>query len=124
LFIKCTYEKKKIFYENGALEALIGLFNNEACPDHQHVLETILTLSNAKPNAMSILAERDSLLMEQFHQKLNERYQVIQSSEDQQDEIDLINQLRTLIISSPSENVAEPPTTTTTTTDKQIVSTS
>jgi hypothetical protein len=66
------------------LEEFIRLFNNEACPDHQHVLETILTLSSAKPNAMSALAERDSALIEQFHQKLDERRQVIQSFEEQQ----------------------------------------
>lgn len=77
-------QMKKIFYENGGLEAFIGLFNDEACPDHQHVLETILTLSNAKPNALSILAERNQTLNEQFQQKLNERRQVIQNSEEQQ----------------------------------------
>jgi hypothetical protein len=74
----------EIFYENGALEELIRLFNNEACPDHQHVLETILTLSSIKPNVMSILVERDSSLTEEFQQKLNERRQMIQSLEDQQ----------------------------------------
>ena len=73
----------EIFYENGALEELIRLFNNEACPDHQHVLETILTLSSAKPNALFSLAERDSALVEQFQQKLNERRQVIQNSEEE-----------------------------------------
>jgi hypothetical protein len=74
----------EIFYENGALEEFIRLFNNEACPDHQHVLETILTLSSIKPNTLSTLAERDQVLSEQFEQKLNERRQLIQSSEDQQ----------------------------------------
>jgi len=73
---------KKIFYENGALEELISLFNNEACSDHQHVLETTLTLANAKPDAMSKLAERNSPLIEQFQQKLNERRQSIQSLEE------------------------------------------
>jgi hypothetical protein len=43
-----------------------------------------LTLSSTKPNALSILAERDSTLIEQFQQKLNERHQVIQSLEDEQ----------------------------------------
>jgi hypothetical protein len=33
---------------------------------------------------MSIIAERDSVLIEQFEQKLNERRQAIQSSEEQQ----------------------------------------
>ncbi len=74
----------EVFYENGALEEFIRLFNNEACPDHQHVLETILTLSNIKSNAMSTLVERDPALMEEFQQKLNERRQVIQSLEEQQ----------------------------------------
>jgi len=109
---------KKIFYENGALEEFIRLFNNEACPDHQHVLETIITLSSIKPNAMSILVERDPSLMEQFQQKLNERRQVIQSLEEQQDEINIINQLQTLLNSSPSENIATPATTA----DTQLVS--
>ncbi len=74
----------EVFYENGALEELIRLFNHEACPDHQHVLEAILTFSNAKPNAISALVERDSPLVEQFNQKLNERHQAIQSSDEQQ----------------------------------------
>jgi hypothetical protein len=113
-------QMKKIFYENGGLEAFIGLFNDEACPDHQHVLETILTLSNAKPNALSILAERNQTLNEQFQQKLNERRQVIQNSEEQQDEINLINQIRTLLNSTSTENVTVPVTTA----DKQLVPTS
>ncbi|CAF1528329.1 unnamed protein product [Adineta ricciae] len=100
-------QMKKIFYENGALEELIRLFNNEACPDHQHILETILTLSSAKPNALFSLAERDSALVEQFQQKLNERRQVIQNSEEE-DEINLINQIRVLLTSSASEPTANP----------------
>jgi len=108
---------KKIFYENGALEELIRLFNNEACPDHQHVLETILTISNIKPNTMSILAQNDPLLMEQFMEKLNQRLQVIQSLEEHLDEVNMINQLRKLLSSPSSEDVA----TSTTTEDKQTV---
>ncbi len=74
----------EIFYEDGALEALISLFNHEACPDHQHVLETISTLSNAKQDAMSTLVEREQALIEQFQQKLNERRQIIQNLEEEQ----------------------------------------
>ena len=74
----------EVFYENGALEELIRLFNSETCPDPQHVLETILVLSNAKPDAMSTLVERDSTLMEQFQQKVNDRRQIVQNSEEQQ----------------------------------------
>lgn len=72
----------EIFYENGALPAFIRLFNNEQCPDHHRTLETILTLSSIKPNALSSLAESDSALMEEFHQKLTERRQLIQDSEE------------------------------------------
>ena len=80
----------EIFYENGGLEAFISLFNDEACPDHQHVLQTILTLSSAKPNALPTLAERNQTLIEQFQQKLNERRQGIQSPEEQQVRFELI----------------------------------
>lgn len=69
----------EIFFENGALDELIRLFNNEACPDHQHVLETILTLATAKPNA---LAKRDAALIEQFQQNLTKRLQVLDNPED------------------------------------------
>ncbi|UJR23405.1 hypothetical protein I4U23_026412 [Adineta vaga] len=110
-------QMKKIFFENGGLEELIRLFNNEACPDQQHVLETILTLSSAKPNALSALAERDSTLAEQFQQKLDERRQVIQSSEEYEEEYNLINQIRTLLTSSTTENVAP----STTHVDQQLV---
>ncbi|CAM4744954.1 unnamed protein product [Rotaria magnacalcarata] len=73
---------KKIFYENNALAEFIRLFNSESCPDHQHTLETILTLSSAKVNAMSSVAESDPLLVEAFLEKLTERRQIIQDSED------------------------------------------
>ena len=82
----------EIFYENGGLEALISLFNDEACPDHQHVLQTILTLSSTKPNAWSTLAEENPMLIEHFQQKLNERREVIQSSEEQQVRFELIRE--------------------------------
>jgi len=81
---------KKIFYENGALDEFIRLFNTETCLDHQHILETILTLSNTKPD---VFAVRDPLLIEQFQQKLDERLQTLQNSEDHQDEITIINQI-------------------------------
>ncbi|CAF1179794.1 unnamed protein product [Adineta steineri] len=113
-------QMKKLFYENGALEELIRLFNNEACPDHQHVLETIHTLSNAKPNAICLIVERDPSLAEQFQLKLYERRQAIQSSEDEQlDEMNLINQLQTLLSPPTTENIP-----TSTTTDQQLVPTS
>ncbi|CAF2581676.1 unnamed protein product [Rotaria sp. Silwood2] len=108
---------KKLFYENGALVELIRLFNNEACPDHQHTLETILTVSSIKPNAMSTLAEKNSSLIEELQQKLAARCQDIQNSEDHLDEINLINQIRTLLKSSSAENDPEP----TTKKDQQIV---
>lgn len=47
-------------------------------------METILTLSDAKPNALSTLVERESTLMEQFQQKLTERRQAIQGVDEQQ----------------------------------------
>jgi len=84
IFIIILFFFVEVFYENGALEEFIRLFNNEACPDHQHVLETILTLSNIKSNVMSTLVESDPALMEEFQQKLNERRQVIQNLEEQQ----------------------------------------
>ena len=74
----------EIFYENDGLEEFIRLFNNETCSDHQHVLETILTLSSAKTNALVILNERDQTLIEQFQDKLNQRLQIILNSEDDQ----------------------------------------
>ncbi|CAF0850211.1 unnamed protein product [Rotaria sp. Silwood1] len=111
---------KKLFYENGALVELIRLFNNEACPDHHHTLQTILTISSIKPNAMSTLVESNSSLIEEFQQKLNERYQDIQNSEDHVDEFNLINQIRTLLKSSSAENEQVP----TTKKDQQIVATS
>ncbi|CAF0848054.1 unnamed protein product [Rotaria sordida] len=95
---------KKLFYENGALLELIRLFNNEACPDHQHTLETILTISSIKPNAMFTFAQSNSSLIDEFQQKLNTRYQDIQNSEDHKDEINLINQIRTLLTSSSAEH--------------------
>lgn len=63
---------------------MIGLFNDPACPDHQQVLETILTLSDAKSDAMSTLQAREQTLIEQFQEKLTERRQAIQGSDDQQ----------------------------------------
>lgn len=74
----------EIFYENGALEALIGLFNDPTCPDHQQVLETIMTLSDAKSDAISSLEQSNRTLMEQFEEKLTERRQAIQGSDDDQ----------------------------------------
>jgi hypothetical protein len=69
----------EIFFENGALEESIRLFNHDSCPDHQHVLETILTLASAKPKA---LATRDAALIEQFQQNLTKRLQVLDNPED------------------------------------------
>ena len=63
---------------------MISLFNDPVCPDHQQVLETILTLSDAKTDAMSTLAAREQTLIEQFQEKLTERRQAIQGSDDQQ----------------------------------------
>ncbi|CAF0793057.1 unnamed protein product [Rotaria sordida] len=111
---------KKLFYENGALLELIRLFNNEACPDHQHTLETILTISSIKPNAMFTFAQSNSSLIDEFQQKLNTRYQDIQNSEDYKDEINLINQIRTLLTSSSAEHDQVPAAKA----DQQILATS
>ncbi|CAF0769998.1 unnamed protein product [Rotaria sordida] len=111
---------KKLFYENGALLELIRLFNNEACPDHQHTLETILTISSIKPNAMFTFAQSNSSLIDEFQQKLNTRYQDIQNSEDYKDEINLINQIRTLLTSSSAEHDQVPEAKA----DQQILATS
>ncbi|CAF3187548.1 unnamed protein product [Rotaria socialis] len=99
---------KKIFYENDALTEFVRLFNSESCPDHQHTLETILTLSSAKPNAMSSLVESDPLLVEAFLEKLTERRQIIQDSEDHLDEINIINQIRTLLTPTSTEDKLVP----------------
>ena len=72
----------EIFYENGALEALIALSIEDSCPDYQHTLETIVTLASAKENALMALTERDAALIERFETKLNERRQLIQGSEE------------------------------------------
>ena len=60
------------------------LFSSAECPDHQQVLETIVTLSSAKTNALASLGERDTALIEEFEAKLNERRQAIHNSEDYQ----------------------------------------
>ncbi|CAF3482785.1 unnamed protein product [Rotaria socialis] len=100
--------RSKIFYENDALTEFVRLFNSESCPDHQHTLETILTLSSAKPNAMSSLVESDPLLVEAFLEKLTERRQIIQDSEDHLDEINIINQIRTLLTPTSTEDKLVP----------------
>ena len=98
LFIQCTDEKYspidfissfsigfillstiEIFYENGALDEFIRLFNHENCPDHQHVLGTILTLSTAKPTS---LTERDLTLIQEFERNLKKRLETLDNAEE------------------------------------------
>ena len=76
----------------------IRLFNNEACPDNQHTLETILTLSSAKPNSIVLIAKNHSSLIEQFQQKINERYEAIQSLEEHQVSFYVLKSVSILIL--------------------------
>lgn len=69
----------EIFFESGALEAFIRLFNQDDCPDHQHALETILTLSSAKANC---LLEQDPVLLEKLRENLKKRLDSLGDSED------------------------------------------
>jgi len=109
---------KKIFYENGALEAFVQLFNSETYPDYENILQCILTLSSIKSDALITLSERNLTLIEEFRQKLNQRQQTNQNSEDHQEEISLINKIQQLFNSpsTPSTNAS-----TTASTDKQLV---
>jgi len=108
----------EIFYENGALEAFIQLFNSETYPDYENILQCILTLSSIKSDALITLSERNLTLIEEFRQKLNQRQQTNQNSEDHQEEISLINKIQQLFNSPSTQNTNA---STTASTDKQLV---
>ncbi|CAF5114962.1 unnamed protein product [Rotaria magnacalcarata] len=57
---------------------------------------------------MSSVAESDPLLVEAFLEKLTERRQIIQDSEDHLDEINIINQIRTLLTPTSTEDKLVP----------------
>ena len=110
----------EIFFDNGALAELMRLFNSETCSDHQQVLETIRTLSEAKPKAF---VKYDSLLIDEFREKLNARLATLSEPDEHQvsgprriramppsrfdlvqDEIAVINQLHLSIQKSTGES--------------------
>jgi len=90
-------QMKKIFFESGALVEFVRLFNQDDCPDHQHILETILTFATAKPNSF---VDVDSLLIEKFQENLDQREKSFDKSEDHDHEIALIQQIKSHLNSS------------------------
>lgn len=74
-----NFLKIEIFFESGALVEFVRLFNQDDCPDQQHVLETILTFATAKPNSF---VDVDSLLIEKFQENLDQREKSFDKSED------------------------------------------
>lgn len=75
----------------------VRLFNQDDCPDQQHVLETILTFATAKPNSF---VDVDSLLIEKFQENLDQREKSFDKSEDHDHEIALIQQIKSHLNSS------------------------
>lgn len=69
-----------MFFDNGALEALIRLSVDPSCSDYHHVLETIITMTESKADALTSLVEREPALMQQFEEKLNQRRLEVQGS--------------------------------------------
>jgi len=105
--ILCTNSQhmKKLFYENGALNELIRLFVSETCTDHYHVVEAILSLSDAKKNVFQSLKDRQPQLSDELEQTLKKRLEFLKQQEhsvDQCDEMALIIQLETFM--EPSES--------------------
>lgn len=94
------------------------MFNSETYPDYENILQCILTLSSIKSDALITLSERNLTLIEEFRQKLNQRQQTNQNSEDHQEEISLINKIQQLFNSPSTQNTNA---STTASTDKQLV---
>ncbi|CAF1582249.1 unnamed protein product, partial [Didymodactylos carnosus] len=106
-----SQQMKKLFYENGTLDELINFYVSPTCPDPMHVVEAILSLSDAKKDVFQSLKERNNPLFDELEKKLNQRLEIVKSDAEQNDEKASIYQLLTFIQPSSS--------TVTTSTDSQ-----